>query len=261
MLVHAFELIPEWRAARDRLGHMLVALDFDGTLAPIVPHYLDAQLLPEARPVLERLAARSDTDIALISGRSLRDLEQRIGLPGIYYAGNHGLELHGPDLADVVPGALALQARVQRCRAALEDVLRSLPNVHLEDKQLSLSVHYRMVDDPGQQRQVEEVVERVFQQHCEGLRLTSGKRVREIRPDIDWDKGKALLYIIREIERLRGAQVLPMFVGDDTTDEDGFVALEGRGAAVLVGDPHAPTAARSYVRSPEEAVMMLEKLL
>jgi trehalose 6-phosphate phosphatase len=261
MLVHAFELIPAWQAARQRLGHMLVALDFDGTLAPIVPHYDDAQLLPAAAPVLERLAARADTEIALISGRGLHDLRKRVPIPDLYFAGNHGLEIHGPDLDDIVPGALASKQAVQRCRAALEAALRSFRGVQVEDKELSLSVHYRMVDDPAEQQQVETAVDRVFQQHQSGLRLTAGKRVREVRPDIDWHKGRALLYIIAEIASVRGPSMLPMFVGDDRTDEDGFQALSADAATVLVGDPHTKTAARSYVRSPEEVVALLERLL
>ncbi|HET9439207.1 MAG TPA: trehalose-phosphatase [Longimicrobiales bacterium] len=261
MLVHAFEKIPDWRDARERLGHMLVALDFDGTIAPIVPHPDDAQLLPHARPILERLARRADTEIALISGRGLKDLVARVGIANLYYAGNHGLEIHGPDLDDTVPGALALQAEVQRCRTALEAAVAAIPGAHVEDKQLSLSVHYRMVDDPEEQRRVEQAVRHIFERHPDGLRLTTGKRVLEVRPDIDWHKGKALLYIIDEIASVRGPQMLPMFVGDDKTDEDGFAALPAGGAGVLVGAAHAHTAAGCYLRSPDEAVEMLERLL
>jgi trehalose-phosphatase len=83
----------------------------------------------------------------------------------------------------------------------------------------------------------------------------------EVRPDVDWHKGKALLYIIEEIESARRTPMLPMFVGDDKTDEDAFAALPQRGAGVLVGDADLPTAASCYVRTPEEAVALLEQLL
>ncbi len=261
MLRHAFDLVPEWRAQRAELGHMLIALDFDGTVAPIVPHPDDAQLLPHARPVLDALAHRDDTEIALISGRSLQDLVTRIGTPDIYYAGNHGLEIHGPGLHDTVPGALDLRPNIQNISAALRTALAHIKGVHVEDKRLSLSVHYRMVDDRADHQRVQDTVQAVFDQHGEGLRLTTGKRVLEVRPDIDWHKGKALLYIIDEIETARGAAMLPMFVGDDVTDEDGFAALPAGGAGVRVGAPDQKTAATSYVRSPEEAVRLLERLL
>ena len=261
MLTHAFELVPEWRARREKAGHMLIALDFDGTIAPIVPHPDDAQMLPQARSVLHRLAERSDTEIALISGRSLADLRRRIGIDDVYYAGNHGLEIHGPDLDDIVDGAVDLVPRVQDCFQTLVAGVGDIPGVFIENKHLSLSVHYRMVDDPALQQHVEAEVAKVFAEHSTGLRLTTGKRVREIRPDIDWHKGRALLYIIEEIEAVRGAPMLPMFVGDDKTDEDGFIALRGRGAAVLVGAVDAHTAASSFVHSPEEAVTLLEQLL
>jgi trehalose-phosphatase len=118
-----------------------------------------------------------------------------------------------------------------------------------------------MIDDASEQQRVVEGVQRVFDGGPDGLRLTTGKRVVEIRPDIDWHKGKALLYIIEEIETVRRARMLPMFVGDDKTDEDGFAALGDRGAGVLVGPPDAHTAASSYVRTPDEAVELLEQLL
>lgn len=261
MLTHAFDSVSDWRAQRDASGHMLVALDFDGTIAPIVPHPEHAQLLPHARPILEALARREDTVIALISGRSLQDLRSRIGIRNVYYAGNHGLEIHGPDLDDTVAGALELQPRVQRCFAALQNALGETEGVYLENKQLSLSVHYRMIDDPQQQRRVRDVVHEIFRQNGDGLRLTTGKRVLEVRPEIDWHKGRALLYIIDEIESVRQAHMLPMFVGDDKTDEDGFAAIAGKGPGVLVGPADAHTAASSYVRTPDEAVELLERLL
>jgi trehalose 6-phosphate phosphatase len=261
MLPHAFELVPKWRKQRTEYGHMLIALDFDGTIAPIVPHPDDAQLLPQARSVLNQLAHREDTEIALISGRSLRDLVTRIGIADVYYAGNHGLEIHGPDLHDTVAAALELQPAVQRCAVALRAALNGIKGVYLEDKRLSLSVHYRMVDDPGAQEHVQDTVQSVFAEHSQGLRVTTGKRVLEVRPDVDWHKGKALLYIIEEIESARGAAMLPLFVGDDQTDEDGFAALSATGAGVLVGAPDRDTAATSYVRNPEEAVQLLEQLL
>lgn len=261
MLTHAFELVPGWRARREQTGHMLIALDFDGTIAPIVPHPEDAQLLPAARPVLHALAARGDTEIALISGRSLRDLRSRIGIENLYYAGNHGLEIHGPDLDDTVAGALELVPRVQRCFAELAETVGRHAGVFLENKQLSLSVHYRMVHEPAEQQRVVDAVHRVFDADPAGLRLTTGKRVLEIRPDIDWHKGKALLYIIEEIEAVRNASMLPLFVGDDRTDEDAFAALDGNGAGVLVGAPDAHTEATSYVRTPDEAVALLEQLM
>jgi trehalose-phosphatase len=261
MLTHAFELVPEWRDRREQAGHMLIALDFDGTISPIVPHPEDAQLLPAARGIMERLAERSDTEIALISGRGLNDLRNRVGIRDVFYAGNHGLEIHGPGLDDIVPGAVELIPRIQECFGTLTDRLGHIPGIYLENKRLSLSVHYRMIDDPAMQQRVEDEVAQVFSDHRTGLRLTTGKRVREIRPDIDWHKGRALLYIIEEIETVRGAVGLPMFIGDDKTDEDGFAALDGRGAAVLVGSGDAQTAASSYVATPDEVVVLLERLL
>ena len=260
-MTHAFELVQTWRTNRSQSGHLLIALDFDGTIAPIVPHPDDAQLIPRARPILEALAQRADTEIALISGRSLRDLRERIGIRDVYYAGNHGLEIEGPELQDTIPAALELQPRVQNALRAIEQEVGAINGVFIENKQLSLSVHYRQIDDPSEQMRVTEGVQRVYESQPDGLRLTTGKRVVEIRPDIDWHKGKALLFILDDIEKTRGAKMFPLFVGDDTTDEDGFIAIRDRGAGVLVGTENRQTAATSYVKSPDEAVDLLERLL
>jgi trehalose 6-phosphate phosphatase len=261
MLTHAFAFIDDWRERRAKAGSMLIALDFDGTIAPIVPHPDEAQLIPRARPVLEALSKRKDTEIALISGRSLRDLRERIGIADVYYAGNHGLEISGPDLDDVVPAALELEPRVQSIWRAVEAEVGAIDGVFIENKHLSLSIHYRQIDDEAEQKRVQDGVRRVFDREPGGLRLTTGKRVLEIRPDIDWHKGKALLFILEDIQRAHGVEMMPLFVGDDKTDEDGFEAIAGRGAGVLVGAADAVTAATSYVRNPDETVDLLERLL
>src|SRR5690606_23488960 len=98
MIPHATELLASWRDARRRVGRMLVAVDFDGTLTPIVAHPAGAMLPPRAREVLERLGARPDPDVAVVSGRALEDVRERSALDGIYYAGNHGMEIEGPGI-------------------------------------------------------------------------------------------------------------------------------------------------------------------
>lgn len=261
MIPSAFEQIAAWREQRERRGHLLLALDFDGTISPIVERPQDAAMLPAARSVIERLVKRADTDVAIVSGRSLEDLRERCAITGVYYSGNHGLQIEGPGVHQTRPDAVALLPAVRRIARELDDELAGMRGVFFEDKELTLSVHTRMIDDEREREQVHRIVEEAVATNPHGLRLTYGKRVIEIRPEVDWHKGQATLFLIDCVEKARASQVYPMFIGDDVTDEDAFAAIRERGAGVLVADaPTAPTAARAWVRTPEDVVLLLRAL-
>jgi len=257
-MVHAYDCIDEWRARRGRAQRMLLALDFDGTLAPIVPQPDQARLLPRARRAMQRLLGRADMLIAIVSGRALADARERVGLEGVYYAGNHGLEIEGPGVERIHPEALEATHAVAECRVALEREFAAEPDVLVEDKHLSLSVHFRLVADEAREAGIRTRVA----QCCggkSGLRLTEGKKVVEVRPDVEWDKGRATNFLVATLLDSSDAPVI--YVGDDRTDEDAFVALRGRGDGVLVApSPVEQSAATAYVRSPDEVVVLLERL-
>ncbi len=259
MIEHAQGRVETWRDRRRAAGALFVGLDFDGTLAPIVERPEDAALLPESREALVRLAARADTDVAIVSGRGLADVRERVGLEGLYYAGNHGLEIQGPGLERLHPEAEAAQSVLRRCAAALTEALAGDPGVQVEDKGLTLSVHYRRAEREGAGARVRAAVSAA----CggESLRVTEGKKVLEIRPDVDWDKGRATSFLLEAIEGADADVIPALFVGDDTTDEDAFRALAGRGDGVVVGtSPPAGTAATAFVRSPEEVAELIRGL-
>jgi trehalose 6-phosphate phosphatase len=133
--------------------------------------------------------------------------------------------------------------------------------VLLEDKDLTLSIHSRMIEDESERQRVHEIVKDALRADGRDLKLTYGKRVIEVRPDMEWHKGEATMYLIDAVEKARGSAVYPIFIGDDITDEDAFAALQGRGAGVLVaGALPKRTAATAWVRSPHEVAMLLEAL-
>src|SRR5687768_4993566 len=234
MIPPAFERLDFWRAERQRLGHLLLALDFDGTLAPIVSHPENAQMLDDARGGIERLLKRGDTDVAFISGRSLSDLRDRCAFDGVYYSGNHGLEIDGPGVRETREQAVDLRPRVRAIAEVLRHRLDGIHGVILEDKDLTLSVHSRMIEDEMERERVHGIVKESLRTGGDGLKLTYGKRVIEVRPDVEWHKGEATLYLIEAVEKARRSAVYPIFIGDDITDEDAFAALRGRGAGVIV---------------------------
>ncbi len=257
-MVHAYDCIDEWRAQRARAQSMLLALDFDGTLAPIVPQPDQATLLPGARRAIQRLLDRADTRIAIVSGRALADARERVGLEGVYYAGNHGLEIEGPDVERIHTEALEATHAVAECRAALEREFAAEPEVLVEDKHLSLSVHFRLVADETREAGIRTRVERCCGGRS-GLRLTEGKKVVEVRPDVEWDKGRATNFLVATLLDSSDAPVI--YIGDDRTDEDAFAALHGRGDGVLVAPFRVEqSAASAFVRSPDEVVALLERL-
>lgn len=264
MIPHANERVGEWRRTRERDGRLLVAIDFDGTLAPIVERPDDARLPEEARDALLNLAARGDTELAIISGRALDDLRPRVEVGGIYLAGNHGLEIEGPGVSERKEGAVDARPRLDACADEMRTRLADEDGIVVEDKGLTLTLHYRLSPDPG----ARDLVRRELD-HClegvEGLRVTEGKKVFEVRPDIEWDKGRATDFLLDLLDAECGAPVYAIFIGDDTTDEDAFRALDRRGGgAGIIVSPEPPggadTAATSYLRSPAEVVLLLEEL-
>ncbi len=267
-LPHATTRLEDWIAARRAAGIFVLALDFDGTLSPIVPRPEDAALLPAAREPLRRLCARDDTRVAIVSGRGLADVRHRVALDDAYYAGNHGMEIDGPGVHRVHAAAAARRPALETCAAALAERLRPFDGVQIEDKGLTLSVHYRRAAAPNAEAAVLAAVEESCDRAA-GLRATRGKRVVEVRPDVPWDKGRATRFLF---DSLRGAGAPPVpgiFVGDDRTDEDAFRALLGgdasapaplRDAVVVADAPPARTAATCWVRSPEEVAALLQRL-
>ena len=257
-LIHALDILPALRAARRRAGHLLAAVDYDGTLTPIVAHPAAARLAPAARDVIARLALRADTWVAVLSGRALADVQERLGLPGLYYAGNHGLEISGPGLEWVHPGARAALPALRAAAAELREELRTVAGAEVEDKGVSLSVHYRRVA-PAARPGVRDVALRTGCGRA-GVRCTEGKLAVELRPDVAWHKGEALRFIRGS---LPGGEACPaLFLGDDRTDEDAFRVLAGEDCGVVVAaEPPAGTAAGAYLASPREVIAFLAGLL
>ncbi|CAN5660662.1 hypothetical protein BH09ACT8_BH09ACT8_14770 [soil metagenome] len=234
-----------------------VFLDYDGTLSPIVSDPSAATLVKGAAEALKILATQCP--VAVISGRDLTDIRARIGLPGLWYAGSHGFELTGADGSyHQNEAAGASVSTIERAADELRQQLRQIPGIRIEHKRFAVAAHYRNVA-PDRVGEVVAKVHQLGRQH--GLRVTNGRRVIELRPDIDWDKGTTLRWIL---DRTTDAgPVVPIYLGDDLTDEDAFDAVRPDGIGILVRhseDGDRPTAARFAVDSPDEARELLDRL-
>ncbi len=236
--------------------------DFDGTLSPIASRPEVPRLSPSSRKMLQALAQDSRVAVGIVSGRGLRDLRGRVRLRGIYYAGNHGLELEGPGIRFLHPGARAARPVLLRLTQELRRRLLGVPGVLVEDKTLSLSLHLRRI--PGARRAyVRSVFARTVRPHLKegAVRVTRGKLVLEVRPAVDWDKGSAVGLIRKAIGRGRSSRkIFLCYVGDDETDEAAFQALGEEDLAVFVGGRKRSSAAPYYLRDPGEVADFLKRL-
>jgi trehalose-phosphatase len=229
--------------------HLLLMCDFDGTLAEFHPDPTAVFLSPARRAVLEALAARPRTTVAIVSGRRLEDVRLRTGLPPVvYFAGLHGLEIAGGGETFVHPDASAARDTVQRVATAIATELDGMAGVFVEDKDLSIALHFREAA-PAVQAQVVRVFERIAGAEIEagGLRVMRGASVLELLPDIAWTKGNAVTWIGASVERRQG-DTWRVYFGDDVTDQDAFGALGPRGTSVAASD--RVTGARFQVDGP-----------
>jgi trehalose-phosphatase len=236
----------------------VVFLDYDGTLTPIVERPEDALLADEVRGTLKELARHCT--VAVISGRDLADVQKLVDLTDIYYAGSHGFDIAGPEGKRLVHQLgeefLPVLDRAEKAlRNRLED---KVPGAQIERKKFSIAVHYRRVAE-GRVQEVEDAVDQVLGGHA-GLRKATGKKIFELQPDIDWHKGKALLWLLEKLELDRPG-VLPLYVGDDVTDEDAFEVLEDKGLGLVVQEGDEPTRARYRLRNPGEVEQFLQDLI
>jgi len=243
---------------RAQVGDRRVAvfLDYDGTLTPIVERPDLAVLSDDMRATLRALA--DCCTVCVISGRERSDVQRLVGLDNVIYAGCHGFDIAGPrgtkiqheEGAGYVP-VIAQAAHDLRHRLA------SIEGIIVENKTYAVAVHFRMVkaEDVGR---VEHVVDSVLRDRPL-LRKTSGKMIFELRPNICWDKGKAVMWLLRKLD-LDRPEVVPFYFGDDVTDWDAFEALRGKGISILVAAERQSTCADYRLVDPADVRRFLDKL-
>ncbi|HEX9920601.1 MAG TPA: trehalose-phosphatase [Candidatus Methylomirabilis sp.] len=237
-------------------GNPLAALfDFDGTLASLKRWPIEAQLSPLTRSLLTRLGGLPGVHLGILSGRGREDLRGRVGIADIYYGSCHGLEIEGPGLTFQHPEAAKMRPLLSRMARDLRAQSQMFPGALVEDKGLCVSLHYRNVDR-GSVSFLQDQFFRVLEGYGEKMEAIPGKEVLEARPRLSWNKGDAVLLLLDHLRQKEGERPIALYLGDDQTDEDAFVALRERGLSICVGADH-PTAARYFLQDLREVQRLL----
>jgi trehalose 6-phosphate phosphatase len=236
----------------------VVFLDYDGTLTPIVEDRTQAFLADEMRRTIATLARRHT--VAIVSGRDLAILRELVGLGCLFYAGSHGFELGGPDgWHEAIDQDVEALPELDRAAAELRHELAGIPGHAVERKRFAVAIHYRRAAAADASR-IARALDRVPARHPR-LRKGSGKKVWRLQPDIEWNKGRAVLLLLQRLD-LDRPRIVPIYIGDDVTDEDAFHALQGRGVGIVVrGEDCARETAAQYALADCDDVRRFLELL
>lgn len=238
---------------------LVIFLDYDGTLTPIVSDPEQAVLTEEMRGMIKSLAEKYP--VAVISGRDLLDLKGRVAIDDIFYAGSHGFDISGPNgLRKDVPAAKTLSDEFDKAEQALKTDIFKIRGAKVERKLFGVAVHYRNVAEVDQES-LKDQVKRIAKNYKE-LKLTDGKKVIELRPNLAWNKGSAVQWLLSN--SFKEFKSLVIYIGDDLTDEDAFRVLNHENEiGILVRDKesHWKTSADFSLNGTEEVKLFLKKIL
>lgn len=261
------ELWQEIRQRLARVNYVALLSDFDGTLAPIVPHPRQARLPAATRQALRRISRCPHTRVAIVSGRTLSDLRRLVGLRALWYVGSHGLELSPPYGRGRVLASAAERRRMAALARQLRRHLRGLRGIWVEVKPASATVHFRQAT-PATLRQARQRLQQAWRRQQPGIRLQEGKKVWEFLPDRDVSKAAAVARLLARFGLARFGRArwraahrrrnLVIFLGDDAADERVFGRLGRSAVTIAVGQ--RKTQARYCLAAPATVSRFLARL-
>lgn len=249
------------RSAKEALlGRQKVVffLDYDGTLTPIVERPDMAKISETMQETVKNLALKYP--VAIVSGRMREDVKNLVGIEELIYAGSHGFDIAGPSLKVVQPKVKETQPLINEVIDLLKIELANIEGVIIEEKKFSVAVHYRLVKEEGNREKIKNQVEAIVNKNKEKLKILQGKKVFEILPNIDWDKGKAIRWIIKAMG-ISWQDTAVVYIGDDITDEYAFATIRTRGVGVLVSSQPKPSLAHFRLDSPDQVKELFERVV
>ncbi|KAJ0579053.1 putative trehalose-phosphatase [Helianthus annuus] len=250
-----------------KMKQVVIFLDYDGTLSPIVENPDQAYMAPEMREAVKNVAKYFPT--AIVSGRCRAKVYNFVRLSELYYAGSHGMDIKGPSSRKHKKGnqnvlcqpAKEFLPMMTEVYELLLEKTKGIIGANVENNKFCLSVHFRRVEEESW-NDLADRVKSVLKDYPK-LRLTQGRKVLEIRPTIKWDKGKAIEFLLESLGYANSKDVLPVYIGDDRTDEDAFKVLRerGQGFGILVSKVPKETEAVYSLQEPFEVMNFLQRLV
>lgn len=237
-------------------GHKpILFLDYDGTLCHIVKDPDKALMTDNMRQVLASLAEK--VIVAVVSGRDRADVQQKVSLEQVVYAGSHGFDIEGPNgLAMQYEEGLKVQPDLDEATRSLKQKIGHIAGAQVERKKYAIAVHYRNVADAEVDTVIAAVKEELARH--KNLKGGGGKKIMELKPGIDWHKGRATEWLLEKLKNQE--KVIPIFIGDDLTDEDGLKAVHHSGIGILAGEHGENTWAHYRLADVEEVAEFLQQL-
>lgn len=232
-------------------------LDYDGTLSPIVKHPEDAVISKEIKEALIQCAIKFT--VAIVSGRDMEDVKSKVNIDNILYAGSHGFRISGPDgLYMEHEKSKKRLPELNQIENELHHSLDNIEGLQIERKQYAIAVHYRNVAEKNIPQIKESIINLL--KHFDKYKKGEGKKIIEVKPDVDWHKGKAINWIMEKLELLDNPEIIPIYIGDDVTDEDAFKTLSDYGIGILVDSLNKPSAAKYRLENVKEVCLFLQEL-
>jgi len=233
-------LLKQWPKIKQKLSNNFVCifLDFDGTLTPIVSSPEKAILGEKAKDILKKLANHQRCQVVIVSGRPLSNIKKLIGIKNIIYAGSHGFEFGNLQKNFEIPISNKYTTLLRSLKKKIVKNFANIPGVLIEEKKLSLSLHYRLVSKEDV-RVVMNMFYDITDIHKKQGELTimEGTKTLEILPPLSWNKGNIVsLSLALSCTILKNNKIIPIYIGDDVTDENAFLALKNIGITACVGN-------------------------
>lgn len=235
---------------------ILLFLDYDGTLTPIVATPDLAVISEDMRLTVKKISEKMI--VSIVSGRATDDVRSKVQIDGIFYAGSHGFEIVDPKgNVTINEEAKNIRSLINEVHEKLSEKVKNVQGSLIENVKYTISAHYRLVSEKNVSK-IEKAVDEVIEEYPV-LRKTHGKKVFEIRPKIDWDKGRAVNWILNYLNFDKDKH-FPIYIGDDTTDEDAFNVIKDKGFGVLVSEENKESSAKYLVKDPNEVQKLFEYL-
>ena len=254
---YLFDFIEEVIKNIKTSAHVLLLLDYDGTLVHICKEPSLAKLSPEEKKVLKTLTGIPWISLGIVSGRSLKEVRKLVGIKGLCYAGNHGFEILFQERNWIHPDLKGFESKLRRVALELKASTKGIKGILVEDKKLTVSVHYRNLVE-GSPGSILEIVSKVVGPYHKIFTISRGKKVYEVRPSIKWGKGEAVI----KLSQLLGleARSLKVYIGDDQTDEDAFRVLGEGDISIRVGYKK-DSKARYFCRGSSDVLRLLREMI